>query len=222
MDDRHPVAQLLDLAHDVGREDDALPLRPERVDRLHHRAGDEYVETGGRLVKDHHRRVVDDRAGDGDLLLHAGRHLRPQHVPKVSHLQLEEDLLQSRLKDILGHPVQPTVVFYHFPGGHAVVDAGVVGHEPDVRADALGLSGDIEARDGGVSAGGLEHGTQHAQTSRLPGSIGAQQAKDLTGLDIKGDVIEGQHVAPPQIEERFRQVLDVNHAGAVASRERRG
>ena len=55
-------------------------------DGVEQRAGHEYIEARGRFVKDQYRRIVNNRAGDRDFLLHAGRHLGTEQVANLVHL----------------------------------------------------------------------------------------------------------------------------------------
>ena len=80
-----------------------------------HRAGDQDVQPRGRLVEDQDRRVVDDRPGDRDLLLHAGRHLGAEDVAEVVHLEPVEDGFHPLSEVIGGHPVEPAEVFDQAP-----------------------------------------------------------------------------------------------------------
>ena len=91
VDDRDPRAELLDLVHRVRREDDRLAQVAQLEDLLEDHPGHQDVEPRGRLVEDQDRGIVDDRPRDRDLLLHAGGHLRAQHVAEVVHLEPVED-----------------------------------------------------------------------------------------------------------------------------------
>ena len=178
--DRDPVAEPLGLAHDVRREDDALALVAQLGDRLQQRPGHEHVEAGGRFVEDQHRRIVDDGPGDRDLLLHAGRHLRAEHVANFVHLQPLEDRFHPLAEQLVGHAVEPAEVLDHFPGRHAVVDGGVGRDEADLVPHQRRLREHVEAVDGRRAAGGPEHGAEDAQGGRLARAVGAEQAVDLT------------------------------------------
>ena len=46
------------------------------------------VESGGWLVEDHHGRIVNQRAGDGDALLHARGKLVAAAMTEFVHLQV--------------------------------------------------------------------------------------------------------------------------------------
>ena len=105
--ERDAVAQAIGFIEVVGREDDRPPGAPELFDRL---ADDERrlrVERGGRFVEEDDRRVVEQRPGDGELLLHAlaeraGHVVAP--IPQREQAQVALDPLGSRRRI---QPVQP-------------------------------------------------------------------------------------------------------------------
>ena len=59
-------------------------------------AGGQHVQPVRRLVENHHRRVVDERAGDGDFLFHAAGKLVAAAVAKFIHVQRGKKSVQSR------------------------------------------------------------------------------------------------------------------------------
>ncbi len=70
------VAHLRDDGEVVRDEEDARPeLLAEVQDELEHLRLDGRVEAGGRLVQDQERRILGERHGDDDPLLHAAREL---------------------------------------------------------------------------------------------------------------------------------------------------
>src|SRR5215472_3531133 len=58
MDDSEVVAEPLDLAHDVGREDDGLPAVPAVADEADDRARGHHIEPRRGLVENHDRTSV--------------------------------------------------------------------------------------------------------------------------------------------------------------------
>ena len=68
--ERDPVAQPVRLVEVVGGEDDRPALSAHRLDRLADDVGRLGVERGRRLVEEDDRRLVEQRPGDRELLLH--------------------------------------------------------------------------------------------------------------------------------------------------------
>ncbi len=97
--------------------------------------------------------------------------------------------------------VQAAEVFDHFPGGHAVVDAGVGRHETDAVPHLRRLGDAIEAGHRGPAGRRPQHRAQDAQHGRLAGAVGAEQAVDLAGRGVEADSAQGDEFA----------VLDCRH-----------
>ena len=70
-DDRHAVAELLDLVHEVAREQHRDAALGQRADERAHVAHARRVEAGRRLVQQQQARAADQRAGDAEALAHA-------------------------------------------------------------------------------------------------------------------------------------------------------
>ena len=72
IDQRHPVA-VFRFVHEMGRHHDGDAARHHRVDEAPELAAGQRVDAGGRFVEKQHRRLVHDRAGQGEPLLEAER-----------------------------------------------------------------------------------------------------------------------------------------------------
>ena len=90
IDDHDARADLLHQVQQVRRHDDGAAAAAARHDRLAHPPDAEWVEPGQRLVEEQRRRIVQQPARDGDLLLHAARQLARQRVSLRRQLQLLE------------------------------------------------------------------------------------------------------------------------------------
>ena len=73
VDDRDPVAERVRLEHVMRREQDRLARLRERGDRCAELARADRIEPDRGLVEEHHRRVVQQAAGDVEALLHPAR-----------------------------------------------------------------------------------------------------------------------------------------------------
>ena len=69
-DDHDAIAHSLGLFHDVGGEEHRSPAPGDFDHDILHDLKVDRVEPGKRLVQEHQLRVVDERAGELDLLLH--------------------------------------------------------------------------------------------------------------------------------------------------------
>src|SRR6266436_2532818 len=95
MNDADGVAELFDFAHDVGGKDDGLADVAAFADESGNSAGSHDVEAVGGFVEDHHRGIVDESAGDGSFLLHAGGKLVAAAVAEAVHVQPVEDIVDT-------------------------------------------------------------------------------------------------------------------------------
>ena len=71
LDDDHAVADLGQLGEDVRADEDRLALPASSLEQLAQLDAGARVEAGRRLVHDQHRRIVHQRPGHADALLHA-------------------------------------------------------------------------------------------------------------------------------------------------------
>src|SRR5260370_20690869 len=95
MNNADGVAELFDFAHDVGGKDDGLADVAAFADESGDGASGHDVEAVGGFVEDHHRGVVDESAGDGGFLLHAGGKLVAAAVAEAAHGQAVEDIVDT-------------------------------------------------------------------------------------------------------------------------------
>src|SRR6266700_4951866 len=93
LDDADDVAEFFHFAHDVGGEDDGFSVVTAFADESGDGAGSHNVEAAGGLVENHYRRIVNEGAGDGSFLLHAGGELVAAAVAEAVHVQAIKDLV---------------------------------------------------------------------------------------------------------------------------------
>ncbi len=89
------VAELFDLAHDVGGEDDGFAAVTAFANEGGDGASGHDVEAVGGLVEDHDGWIVDQSAGDGGFLLHAGGELVATAVAETVHVQAIKDVVDT-------------------------------------------------------------------------------------------------------------------------------
>ena len=73
VDDRDAGAQLLELGQDVAADEDRLAHRAQLAEELAQLDPGARVEARGRLVEEQHLRIVDERVGQAQPLLHPAR-----------------------------------------------------------------------------------------------------------------------------------------------------
>ncbi len=94
--DRHAVGDALDLAEDVGRDEDRA-LSRQRPDVPPHLDDLARVEAVGRLVEDEQVRIAQEGLGDSDALAVPARELADEDAPDVAESEaLDGGLDRSR------------------------------------------------------------------------------------------------------------------------------
>src|SRR5260370_2441416 len=119
VNDADDVAKLFDFAHDVGGEDDGLAAVAAFTDEGGDGASGHDVEAEGGLVENHHRGVVDQGAGDGSLLLHAGGMLVAAAVAEGVHIEAIENDVEAIFEGGFVETVEAAGIFYGFLSGGA-------------------------------------------------------------------------------------------------------
>ncbi len=95
LNDANGVAEFFYFAHDVGGEDDGLALVAAFADERSDGARGHDVEAVGRFVENHHRRIVDQGAGDRGFLDHAGGELVAAAVAETVHVEAIENVVDA-------------------------------------------------------------------------------------------------------------------------------
>src|SRR6266436_7204425 len=211
VDDANDVAELFDFAHDVSGEDDGFALIATFADEGDDGARGHDVEAKGGLIENHHRGIVDQRAGDGGLLLHAGRKFVAAAVAEFVHVQAVENAVHTLFQRGLVEAVEAAEVFDDFLGGEARVESGGGGKKTDAGADFFGLLDDIVAANERGGVGGLKNRSEYAQRGGFSGAIGAEQPVDFSGFAAKTDVIHGPDLSAFFVAEALGQTAGFNH-----------
>jgi hypothetical protein len=72
--------------------------------------------------------------------------------------------------------------------GDVLVEAAVFGHIADALFRVLGHGA---AEDGDGAAVGFKDVEEHTDSGGLAGAVGTQEAEDLAGADLEGDIFDG-------------------------------
>src|SRR5712691_797690 len=211
MNDADGVAELFDFAHDVGGEDDGLADVAAFADESGDGASGHDVEAVGGLVEDHNRGIVDESAGDGGFLLHAGGKLVTAAVAEAVHVQAVEDFVEALFEGGFIKTVEAPEVFDELLGGEAGIKRGGGGKKADVGAHFLGMLDDVVAADEGGAVGGFQDGGEHAQGGGFAGAVGAEQAVDAAGLAAETDIVDGANLSALLVVKAFGQAASLNH-----------
>ena len=159
----------------------------------------ERIDARGRLVEEQHRRVVHDRAGQGQPLLEAQRQLAGVAVEVRAEAERRRPCGRSSL---------------------APAAAGAGRRRRRRSRGSAGRSGRRRARTSGPCSRAApgprtparyrskpatraepgrrpQQAAHHLERGRLAGAVGAEQAEDLAAADAEGDPVGGGEVAEP-------------------------
>ena len=140
MEEGDVVAQLLQIAEDVGGDQDGVALIPgELIEELQHLVPDDGVQAGGGLVQHQQLRMMAQGRGDGQLHLHA-----PGEILELLFLRQVEPGEIAGVERAVPPAVGPGEDLPHLEGVEALGEVGLVQHHADVL-----LHGE-ELRRGGV------------------------------------------------------------------------
>ena len=193
---RHAVADLVQLAHLVGDVDDAHALRRQIAhdlkQRLHFAVGD----GGGRLVHDQYAAVEGDGLDDLHHLLLGDAQIGDQGVGVDAQIEAVEHLLG----------VGAHLGLVDAEGAHGLAAQEDVFRHRHVRhqhqflmddGDAVGARG-IDARDGDLLSVdedlaffGDVDAAKHLNQRRLARAVFAQQRVDLAGFELEVHILQG-------------------------------
>src|SRR6266403_312241 len=211
LDNADGVAEFFDFGHDVGGEDDGFAVVATFADESGDGAGGHDVEAVGGLVENHDRWIVDEGAGDGGFLHHAGGELVAAAVAELVHVQAAENVVDAFFQGGFVEAIEAAEVFNKFLGGEPAIESGGGGEEADVGADLFGLLDDVVAADDGGAIGRLEDGGEHTERGGFTGAVSAEKAVNSARLAGEADVIDGADFAALLILEALGQATSLDH-----------
>ena len=144
------------------------------LDEVEHGAPRHHVEAAGGFIEEDDGRVVEDGAGDHDLLLHPRRELARLPFERSRQVEQPVELVDPLVDRSVAHAVQAAEVVEHFATGEPVVQAHPAVHDADLGAHGLAFASDVVARHGRGAVVGGEQRREDPQGGRLAGSVGSQ------------------------------------------------
>ncbi len=216
------VAELLGLFEDVGREENRLAARLEIADQVLEQRLRDRIEARERLVEDQDVGVVEDRADELDLLLHALRQRLDLRLGPLSELDAFEPLADQ----LLGAPTLDSVQLGEeqqmVGDGHLAVEAAFFRQVAD---SAQVLRPPRPAEEEHLAAVRRENVHDHADAGRLAGAVLAQQTEYGSRRHRQGDAVDRHkltvrlaHIAQFEIVAHAGLLMDFRSAnGAYAT-----
>jgi hypothetical protein len=203
VDHDHPTAGGFDVAQVMRRQDDRRPvlavdLAEEAADAI---LGDN-VESDGRLVEVEELRAVDHRRGDVGPDALAEREQADWHIPELT--QSEQVLEQGDIPVVrgVGDAIELLEQVEGFADGQVPPELGPLAED---QADPPGVLLTVPVRyqpgDGHSAFSRHEDSGQHLDGAGLAGTIRADVADALTGLDPEIDVIDSRQLAIFRMEQ---------------------
>ena len=205
--DAHAVAERLDLAHDVGREEDGLTPVTGFSDAGAKGLLHERIESARRLVEDEQVGTDHQRADEDDLLA------VPPGIGTDLLVRIEVEAGDQLVA--VGHvdlAVDPAEQVERLGTGQRRPQVGFPGHvgEAPMRLDGLALA--VEAEDLAAPRRRLREAEHETDRRRLAGSIGAEVPDHLPRRDLEVEMVERHHVAEA-LGQAFRSYCHVTHRG---------
>src|ERR1700682_2254748 len=190
VDDADHRAQLGQLRKDVARDDDGLTHSAQLSEDLAHLDAGPRVETGCRLIQQEHYRIVDERPGQAQSLLHSTRKGVDRLVAPFSQPDELEQFVHDLVPAVLRLAVARGIEIQVLGDGELVVDAKEVRHVSDPAVHLVRLSGDVGAIDRRAPAGRFEERGEYAQRRGLARAVRSDEAEDLTFGHLKRHMVQ--------------------------------
>ena len=188
---RHPVGDALDLAEDVGCDEDGA-LSRQRPDVAPHLDDLARVEPVGGLIEDQQGGIAQESLGDGDALAIPARELADEHAPDVAEAEALDGGLDRSRRRPAGEPLEPGHEGEKFADAHPAIERDVLGDVTHSGPRRQRVVHDVEPGNAGGSGRREQVAGENAKNRGLPGAVRAEQPHDLAGLDLQGDMVDGQ------------------------------
>src|SRR5207237_6407037 len=195
MNDADFVAQFFGFAHDVGGENDGFAACPAFANEGNDGPGADDVQAGGGLVKDHYRRIMNERTGNRNSLLHAGGEIFAAAIADGADIQALEKRQGAPAYGRRVQAVKRAEVFHHFQGGQPPVKRRSGREEPRVLPSFFRVAANVKTRHTRSTRSRREDGSEHPQSGGFARSICSEQAVNLTRSARKTELLDGANCA---------------------------
>ena len=166
----------------------------ERDQPTEHRPPLERIEAVGRLIEDHHPRIVDDRRGEGHLLPRADRECFHGPIPFLSGVAPIEYLVGSAQALGAGQSAQPRCIPHHLDTREPRHGAFVFGHDAQQRPHPPRLKGRIKAEHADAPRDQPDEPQDRSHERALAGTVGTHESGHA-GRDLERNAIEHRTAA---------------------------
>ena len=188
---RHVPAGLPNILDDVGGKDDSVALAqfPDQAAYVADLVG---VESHGRLVEYHHRRVVQDRLRDAHPLLEALGQVADQAPAHATQAAALLGLAHRRAAPGFADAVQAGAIRQVLVDGEIAVHGRLLGQIADFRLGALGIIEQVDAVDADAAGARRQVAADHLHGAGFAGSVGSQQTEHFALIQFEADRFDGK------------------------------
>src|SRR6202022_1764416 len=149
------------------------------------------VESGGQLIEKNHFGIVDQRQGNEQPLLLASGEI---HEPGVAFFGEAE--LRKQARGIGGFfLVERSPQVNGLPYFNSLLQLGLLELDTDAVLQLIDLAKRIKAQDGDGAAVWLTQALDAFHGGGFSGAVGADQPKDFTVVDFKGNLVDSHSFA---------------------------
>jgi len=222
----HQPVETLRLVHVGGRHQHAHAgtVTADARDQLPELAARQWVDAGGGFVEDQQVRVVDQRAAQPQLLLHAARQLAGRALGEGRQTgavgQIGDAL--AALFGILAEQAAEEIQVLEHGEGRVEILAQPLGHVGDARADpaAMAFVGHVAIEHPDLALLDAARPGDQREQAGLADSVGADQADHAVGRDFQADVVQrtGGAVAQRQLADAHHRRLGIAHGVTLICR----
>ena len=125
-----------------------------------------------------------------DPARHASGKSLDQLFHPVQQAYAAQNFLDSRIQSGAMQSVEVSLVPQVLVGGKLLVNTLSLKDDTNLTAERGRILGGVEAHDQSPAGRGNHQGGKNAEKGRLPATVGAQQAKKLSGTDFERNVVE--------------------------------
>ena len=182
---------ILELAQDVGGDDDGHPLLPQPQQGLGESDPGLGIEPRGRLVQKQDRRVMHDALGDGETLAKPAGERAGLLAQTVGDGEALGGKLHRRRPLLRRHAERRGTIEQALLDRQIVIEPIAVGKKPHAAMAVARLGQDIEPRHIDLAGIGRIQPRDAAQQRRFPRAVRADQRGDGLAFEGEADVVEG-------------------------------
>ena len=172
--DSHPIGHLFGHRKCVGRHEHSHPLLRASLQEVLHDAHAAGVEAHHRFVEHKHIWIVEERGGKNEPLLHPKR---------IAFCQIIGEFREFEVVDLGCNPLGSQMPWQakhvgnkpkKFSPSELVVEAGFIGHIPDVQVRVARVFHHVKAADSHRPTRGPQQSNEHANRCGFTGAVGTE------------------------------------------------